>query len=120
MILDFNNGLNSFTNIYAYFSPRSTYKPKTLNPKQYEDLFGMLKGHKGELPVMKFKEDQISWKDEEGNTLLHLAAWRGEVNTARCIFNSIKARKLTSVQNKKGVSPLAMAIISGQVVDQRN
>ena len=80
----------------------------------------MLKGHKGELPVMKFKEDQISWKDEEGNTLLHLAAWRGEVNSARCIFNSIKARKLTSVQNKKGVSPLAMAIISGQVIKIKN
>lgn len=77
----------------------------------------MLNGHKGELPIMKFKEDQISWKDEEGNTLLHIAAWRGEVNSARCIFNSIKARKLTSVQNNKGVSPLGMAIISGQVIN---
>jgi len=84
-------------------------------PKQYEEVFGMLKDHKGDLPVIKFKEEQISWRDEDGNTLLHLAAWRGEVHAARCIFNSIKARKLTSVQNQKGASPLAMAIISGQV-----
>ena len=76
----------------------------------------MLKEHKGEVPVMKFKEEQISWRDEEGNSLLHIAAWRGEIHAARCIFNSIKARKLTSVQNRKGASPLAMAIISGQVI----
>ena len=84
-------------------------------PKQYEEIFGFLKDHKGELPVIKFKEDQIAWKDEEGNSLLHLAAWRGEIPASRCIFNSIKARKLTSVQNKKGATPLALAIISGQV-----
>ena len=81
-------------------------------------MFGFLKDHKGELPVIKFKEDQISWRDEEGNSLLHIAAWHGEIHAARCIFNSIKARKMTSVQNKKGASPLALAIISGQVMIQ--
>ena len=81
-------------------------------------MFGFLKDRKGELPVIKFKEDQISWRDEDGNTLLHIAAWRGEIHAARCIFNSIKARKMTSVQNKNGASPLALAIISGQVINQ--
>ena len=108
--------------IYNLFSPRSLYKPKNVYPKQYEDLFKGVIENKTEAvvqpPVIKFKEEQVSWRDEdnEGNTLLHIASWRGDITAARCIFNSIKSRKLTSIQNKKGATPLAMAIISGQVI----
>ena len=84
---------------------------------QYKELFTMLSNPDDPPPTIKFKEDHVNWRDEdgEGNTLLHLAAWQGNVHLAKSIFNSIKARKLVNVVNKKGASPLAMAIISGQV-----
>ena len=110
--------------IYVFCSPRSLHKPKHLYPKQYEDLFKAVIENNVEMaqpPVIKFKEEHHAWRDDdgEGNTLLHIASWRGDVQVARCIFNSIKARKLTSIQNKKGATPLAMAIISGQVLHKR-
>ena len=101
--------------IHIYCSPRSLYKPKHTYPKQYEDLFCGISEGKTDPPTIKFKDDHVAWRDDEDNTLLHIAAWRGENQAARCIFNSIKARKMTSLQNKKGATPLAMAIISGQV-----
>ena len=102
---------------FDHCSPRAVYKPKNLSPKQYEDLFGAIPENKAEPPTIKFKDEHVAWRDDEGqgNTLLHIAAWRGDVQAARCIFNSVKARKITSVKNKKGATPLALAIISGQV-----
>ena len=64
---------------------------------------------------IKLKEDQISWRDDQGNSMLHLAAWNGDLKLARAVFDSIKGRKLAQVQNEKGATPLAMAIIAGQV-----
>ena len=80
-------------------------------------MFGGVPENKAEPPTIKFKDEHVAWRDDEGegNTLLHIAAWRGDVQAARCIFNSVKARKMTSVKNKKGATPLALAIISGQV-----
>ena len=43
------------------------------------------------------------------------AAWNGYAKLARAIFDNIKARKLTTVQNSAGATPLAMAMIAGQV-----
>ena len=88
-----------------------------MSPKQYEDLFGGVPENKAEPPTIKFKDEHVAWRDDEGegNTLLHIAAWRGDVQAERCIFNSVKARKMTSVKNNKGATPLALAIISGQV-----
>ena len=57
----------------------------------------------------------MGWTDEDGNSLLHLAAWHGDVHLARSFFDSVKGRKLVTVANKKGSTPLAMAIIAGQV-----
>ena len=43
------------------------------------------------------------------------AAWNGDAKLARAIFDNVKARKLTTVQNGAGATPLAMAMIAGQV-----
>ena len=89
---------------------------------------------------VKFKEEALGWRDSKGNTMLHLvrqnsfttqlygcfrpkttairssqAAWNGDTKLARAIFDSVKARKLTVVQNDAGATPLAMAMIAGQV-----
>ena len=66
--------------------------------------------------VVKIKEDLIAWRDEQENSMLHLAAWNGELKLARAVFDSIKGRKLTTTQNKLGATPLALAIIAGQVI----
>jgi hypothetical protein len=57
----------------------------------------------------------VGWRDDDGNTLLHLSAWRGLVQLSRAFFDSLKGRKLVTVQNKIGAVPLAMAIVNGQV-----
>ncbi len=44
-----------------------------------------------------------------------MSAWLGRIYLSRAFFDSIKGRKLVTVQNRKGAVPLAMAIIAGQV-----
>ena len=65
--------------------------------------------------TLKFKDEHISWRDEDGNTILHYAAWTGNVYLARAIFDSAKAKTLIGVANNKGATALAFAIISTQV-----
>ena len=55
-------------------------------------------------------------RDDDGNTILHYAAWTGNIYLARSIFDSAKAKKLISVANKNGAIPLALAIIASQVL----
>ena len=66
-------------------------------------------------PALKITEALVSWRDDDGNSLLHLSAWKGRIQTSRVFFDSVKGRKLVTVQNRKGAVPLAMAIINGQV-----
>lgn len=66
--------------------------------------------------AFKIKDEHVDWRDEDGNTLLHYAAWIGNIYLARNIFDSPKARKLVAVSNNKGATPLAMAIIASQVL----
>ena len=66
-------------------------------------------------PALKITEALVSWRDDDGNSLLHLSAWKGRIQISRVFFDSVKGRKLVTAQNRKGAVPLAMAIINGQV-----
>ena len=50
-----------------------------------------------------------------GNSVLHLLAWKGDVPLARLVLDSIKGRKLVGVQNEKGATPMALAMVNGKV-----
>ena len=62
-----------------------------------------------------FKDDHINWRDEDGNSILHYAAWTGNIYLVRNLFDSAKGKKLITVSNNQGATPLAMAIIASQV-----
>ena len=66
-------------------------------------------------PAVKITDALVSWRDDDGNSLLHLSAWKGRIQISRAFFDSVKGRKLVTVQNRKGAVPLAMAILNGQV-----
>ena len=66
-------------------------------------------------PFQELRDKHISWSDEDGNTLLHLAAWHGDLNLVRSFFENIRGRKLVTATNKRNATPLALAIINGQV-----
>ena len=72
------------------------------------------------LTPLKFKDEHVNWRDEDGNTILHYAAWTGNTYLARNLFDSVKGKKLINVVNKKGASPLALAIIACQVSKNLN
>ena len=93
-------------------SPRQAHAP-TCFPSQYADLLKKLDAPP--TTPYKFKEEHVNWRDEDDNTLLHYAAWTGNIYLARAMFDSPKARKMVTVANKKGATPLAMAIIASQV-----
>ena len=58
----------------------------------------------------------MNWRDPSGNSLLHLSAWRGDLRMCRAVLEAgVKARKLAAMQNEEGATPMAMAIIAGQV-----
>ena len=63
----------------------------------------------------KPKDEVVQWRDAHENSLLHLAAWRGDLRLCRALFDSVKGRKLVAVQNDQGATPLALAIINAQV-----
>ena len=65
---------------------------------------------------VKFKEDQMSWRDDKGNSVLHIASWNGDIKLARALFDNVKGRKLVACINTLGATPLMMAIIGGQVI----
>ena len=93
-------------------SPRQAHAP-TSYPSEFMDIM-----RKHEVPPpspIKFKDEHINWRDEDGNTILHYAAWTGNTYLARNLFDSVKGKKLINVVNKKGASPLALAIIASQV-----
>ena len=73
----------------------------------------IMKKHQTPPPPFKFTEEQINWRDEDGNTILHYAAWTGNIYLARNIFDN--AKSLIEVANKKGATAIAMAIIATQV-----
>ena len=100
---------------YFTLSPRIEFQPKSF-PNEFEDLLKPVDPDQG-LPAqpVKITDALVAWRDEEGNTLLHLAAWKGRIHLSRAFFDSVKGRKLVTVQNRKGAVPLAMAIINGQV-----
>ena len=96
------------------YSPRHEYKPTSVPPDAYTELVEACRdANNTALP--KIKEELISWRDNSGNSVLHLAAFNGHVRVARCVFDSVKGRKLVQLQNSQGATPLAMAIIAGQV-----
>ena len=64
---------------------------------------------------MKLKDDDVKWRDPLGNSVLHLLAWKGDVPLARLVLDSIKGRKLVGVQNEKGATPMALAMVNGKV-----
>ena len=57
----------------------------------------------------------MNWRDDEGNSILHYAAWTGNIYLARNLFDSAKGKLLINEANSKGATPLAMAIIASQV-----
>lgn len=115
----------------SYFnsSPRRYHRPKSaeLPTPLFADLLKKLSAAAEQNSILnqlpnkplptpiKLKEDEIGWRDDQGNSMLHLAAWAGDLKLARVVLDSIKGRKLAQVQNEKGATPLAMAIIAGQV-----
>ena len=91
-------------------SPRQVHAPVSY-PSEFMDIM-----RKHDVPqTIKFKDEHINWRDEDGNTILHYAAWTGNIYLARSLFDSVKGKKLINVINKKGASPLALAIIASQV-----
>ena len=67
-------------------------------------------------PFQELREKHLGWLDEaDSNTLLHLAAWHGDLNLVRSFFESVRGRKLVTATNKKNATPLALALINGQV-----
>ena len=83
-------------------------------PSQFMNI---MKKHETPPPPIKLTDEQINWRDEDGNTILHYAAWTGNIYLARTIFED--AKSLIGVQNKKGATPMAMAIIATQVRNQQ-
>ena len=92
-------------------SPRQAHAPRSF-PSQFMNI---MKKHETPMLIM-FTEEQVKWRDDDGNTILHYAAWTGNIYLARSIFDSAKAKKLISVANKNGAIPLALAIIASQVL----
>lgn len=73
----------------------------------------IMKKHEG--PVqLKLGEDHFNWRDEDGNSIFHYAAWTGNIYLARCLFETARGRNLIETPNNKGATPLAMAIIANQ------
>ena len=66
-------------------------------------------------PYQELREKHMGWVDEDGNSLLHLAAWHGDLNLTRSFFENIRGRKMVNAANKRNATPLALAIINGQV-----
>ena len=46
-----------------------------------------------------------------------MAAFNGDIRVARGVFDSPKGRKMVQMRNEQGATPLAMAIIAGQVLE---
>ncbi len=98
-----------------FCSPRQKYQPASLTlPDIFHDLESKVQN---DASAIKIKDDLINWREEgSGNSLLHLACWKGDVKMARAIFDCIKARKsLVNCVNAAGATPLMMAILGGQV-----
>ena len=62
-----------------------------------------------------FKDEHVDWRDEDGNSILHYASWTGNIYLVRNLFDSAKGKKLITVSNNQGATPLAMAILASQV-----
>ena len=97
-------------------SPRDVHAPTSF-PSQFMNI---MKKHEFDgqgygPPPVKITDEHVQWRDEDGNTILHYATWTGNIYLARDIFASPKGKALIGVSNKKGATPLAMAIIAGQV-----
>ena len=93
---------------------RAQYAPKSF-PTHFGDI---MKKYNGDAPPLLgyiFKDEHIEWRDEDGNTILHYATWTGNVYLTRNLFDSNKGKRLINVQNNRGVTPLAMAIIASKV-----
>ena len=103
--------LTTFQNI-SFHSPRNTYSPNNF-PSHFGDIMKKLENP----PVLGyiFKDDHINWRDEDGNSILHYASWTGNIYLVRNLFDSAKGKKLITVSNNQGATPLAMAIIASQV-----
>ena len=79
--------------------------------QKYDTTF---KAFKAFQPPFKLTDEQINWTDEVGNTILHYAAWTGNIYLARHIFEN--AQSLIEIANNKGATPIALAIIATQVI----
>ena len=88
-------------------SPRKKYRPSTVDyPTEFVPLLS---------ENQRFREEHLNWRDENENSILHLIAWRGDVTSARVIFDQVKARKtLIPSRNKQRATPLTMAVVSGR------
>ena len=104
------------------FSPRAKHCPKPI-PSKYANMFKKPPDDADTTQLLpaappitvKMTDELVNWRDEDDNSLLHLAAWHGRTLLARQFFDSMKGRKLVTAVNKKGATPLALAIIGGQV-----
>lgn len=92
-----------------FYSPREAHTPTSF-PSQFMNI---MKKHEG--PVqLKLTEDHFNWRDEDGNSIFHYAAWTGNIYLARALFESARGRNLIETANNKGATPVAMAIIACQ------
>ncbi|XP_040571104.1 uncharacterized protein [Lepeophtheirus salmonis] len=98
-------------------SPRKDHIPIVPSEKDVEaDIMSLLTyKRKDDYQKIKMKEKYTNWRDDNQNSLLHLAAWNGNLELCRWFFDSPRGRKLCSVQNDNGATPLALAIINGQI-----
>ena len=102
--------------IFFLFSPRQAHTPKSFTsvPVSLQKYDTTFKAFKAFQPPFKLTDEQINWKDEVGNTILHYAAWTGNIYLARHIFEN--AQSLIEVVNDKGATPIALAIIATLVI----
>ncbi len=118
--------VNYPSSTWIFRSPRKRHRPPDGGalPPQFADLEKKVaemcergSNPSGPLPApVRLKEDLASWRDGDGNGLLHLAAWRGDLRMLRAALESgVKGRRMTAAQNDDGATPMAMAIIAGQV-----
>ncbi len=92
------------------FSPREAFTPTSF-PSQFMNI---MRKHERQPPPMKFSDEHINWRDEDGNTILHYAAWTGNIYLARNLFDSAKGKTLIGIANNKGATAFALAIIATQ------
>jgi len=101
-------------------SPRAKYAPSTTLPDDVMEVIhnskssenGLVQGKIPDYPLME-------WRDERGNSLLHLAVWRNDLKLTRWVFESAsKGKRMSSVvdvPNDQGATPLMLAIIAGEI-----